>query len=387
MRKQGRTWIWLLALGATAAGMYYWGRRSGDPLPPPALAATSAAAPTPATTGAPRAAAAIPRYDAGSARPLPSLDSPLRLILPELQRRAANEPAAACRLAAEMEYCDNLRMRLAGAENNLDSFERQLERMPQETQQQRDQRQRMAESYQSMTERLLTQSEHCAQVPPISPEQRAAYWRRAALAGVPAAMRHYASGNAFRYQDVLDNLPGLATYRSEAESIARAAAERGDARMLASLAFAYSPQRDGMRRNFLGQAVQTNPVESLAMFLQLRDSLPPQDAAANAVAPVGPGPGLRGPRGGRAEFNPREMIDSQIRALTRDLSPEQASQARARAAERAQGWSRPTAPAPAPAGASGGTPGANLPSMFLMQGGFVPDVQRQECEGAGASGT
>ena len=291
MRKQGRTWIWLLALGATAAGMYYWGRRSGDPLPPPALAAAAArGAPTPATAGAPRAAAAIPRYDAGSARPLPSLDSPLRLILPELQRRAANEPAAACRLAAEMEYCDNLRMRLAGAENNLDNFERQLERMPQETQQQRDQRQRMAESYQSMTERLLTQSEHCAQVPPISPEQRAAYWRRAALAGVPAAMRHYASGNAFRYQDVLDNLPGLATYRSEAESIARAAAERGDARMLASLAFAYSPQRDGMRRNFLGQAVQTNAVESLAMFLQLRDSLPPQDAAANAAAPVGPDP-------------------------------------------------------------------------------------------------
>jgi len=385
--KHGRSLIWLVALAATGAGMYYWGRRSGtDAPPPPAVAAAAPAAGTAAPGATPRTPATIARYDAGSARPLPAVDTPLRLILPELQRRAASEPAAACRLAAEMEYCDSLRMRLAGAENNLDNFERQLERMPQDTEQQRDQRQRMAESYQSMTERLLTQSEHCAQVPPISPEQRAAYWRRAALAGVPAAMRHYASGNAFRYQDVLDTLPGLAAYRGEAESIARAAAERGDARMLASLAYAYSPQRDGMRRNFLGQAVQSNPVESLALFLQLRDSLPAQDPAASAAPPTGPGPGGRGPRGpGRADFNPREMIDSQIRALTRDLSPEQASQARARAAERAQTWSRPSLPA-APAGA-GGAAGSNLPSMFVMQGGFVPDVQRQDCEGAGGSGT
>ncbi|QQP96895.1 hypothetical protein [Lysobacter enzymogenes] len=371
--KHGRSLIWLVALAATGAGMYYWGRRSGADTPPPAQAAVAPAAEAskPAAGAAPRAAATIPRYDAGTARPLPSTETPLRLILPELQRRAASEPAAACRLAAEMEYCEGLRTRLAGAENNLDMFERQLESMPQDTQQQRDQRQRMAESYQGMTERLLTQSEHCAQVPPISAEQRAAYWRRAALAGVPAAMRHYASGNAFRYQDVLDNLPGLATYRGEAESIARAAAQRGDARMLASLAYAYSPQREGMRRNFLGQSVQTDPVESLALFLQLRDSLPAQDAGG--AAPTGPG---RGPRG-RGEFNSREMIDAQIRSLSRDLSPEQASQARERAAQRAQEWTRPSMPTPAGANA-----GANMSSMFVMQGGFVPDAQRQECEGA-----
>ncbi|MEH6420381.1 hypothetical protein, partial [Pseudomonas sp. CGJS7] len=312
--------------------------------------------------------------------PLPPVDTPLRLILPELQRRAASEPAAACRLAAEMEYCDGLRLRLAGAENSLDNFERQLERMPQDTEQQREQRKRMAESYQNMTDRLLSQSEHCAQVPPIAAEQRAAYWRRAALAGLPAAMRHYASGNAFRYQELLDNLPGLATYRGEAESVARTAAQRGDARMLASLAYAYSPQRDGMRRNFLGQAVRPDPVESLALFLQLRDSLPPADANEDpkAAAPIGPGPrGMRGP--GRAGFNPREMIDAQIRALTRDLSPEQSSQARERASERAQSWARPIAPAQQPpAGGSGAPP--NGPPMFLMQGGFVPDTQRQDCE-------
>ncbi|ROU06444.1 hypothetical protein [Lysobacter enzymogenes] len=375
--KHGRTLIWVAALAATGAGMYYWGRRSGAETPPPALAAASAGDAAPSKAGAaPAASAAIARYDAGTARPLPPVDSPLRLVLPELQRRAATEPAAACRLAAEMEYCDGLRMRLAGAENNLDMFERQLERMPQDTQPQREQRQRMAESYQTMTDRLLTQSEHCAQVPPISAEQRAAYWRRAALAGQPAAMRHYASGNAFRYQELLDNLPGLATYRGEAESIARTAAQRGDARMLAALAYAYSPQRDGMRRGFLGQVVRSNAVESLALFLQLRDGLPAQDSDGPEAAPGGPG--ARGPRGGR--FNSREMLDSQIRALTRDLSPEQVSQARERAAERAQSWSPPTAPAP-PA-APGGAP-SNTPPMFLMQGGFVPDVQRQECEGAG----
>ncbi|QWP75610.1 hypothetical protein J5226_18630 [Lysobacter sp. K5869] len=383
--KHGRSLIWIAALAATGVGMYYWGRRSSADAPPPAVAAAApaASAAQPATGAATRAPAAIPRYDAGTARPLPSVDTPLRLILPELQRRAATEPAAACRLAAEMEYCDGLRMRLAGAENNLDMFEHQLERMPQDTQQQREQRQRMAESYQSMTDRLLTQSEHCAQVPPISAEQRAAYWRRAALAGVPAAMRHYASGNAFRYQDTLDNLSGLSTYRNEAESIARAAAQRGDARMMASLAFAYSPQRDGMRRSFLGQAVQADPVESLALFLQLRDSLPAQDAAANAATPPAPvGPGPRGPRGfGRGDFNPRDMVDTQIRSLTRDLSPEQASQARERAADRAQNWSPPTMPA-AQTGAPGAGTQSNVPAMFLMQGGYVPDAQRQDCEGA-----
>lgn len=382
--KHGRSLIWLVALAATGAGMYYWGRRTGADAPPPVATSTApvANAAKPSAPGAPHNAAAIPRYNAGTARPLPSVDTPLRLILPELQRRAANEPAAACRLAAEMEYCDGLRTRLAGAENNLDVFEQQLERMPQDTQQQREQRQRMAESYRNMTDRLLTQSEHCAQVPPISPDQRAAYWRRAALAGVPAAMRHYASGNAFRYQDVLDSLPGLATYRGEAESVARAAAQRGDARMMASLAYAYSPQREGMRRSFLGQAVQPDPVESLALFLQLRDSLPAQeagaDAAANAAAPIGPG--MRGPRGfGGRNFNPRDMIDAQIRTLTRDLSPEQASQARARAAERAQDWTRPNLPSTQSQGA--GSP-PNTSPTFLMQGGFVPDAQRQDCEAA-----
>ncbi|QCW26126.1 hypothetical protein FE772_11035 [Lysobacter enzymogenes] len=271
-----------------------------------------------------------------------------------------------------MEYCDSLRMRLAGAENNLDMFERQLERMPQDTAPQREQRQRMAESYQTMTDRLLTQSEHCAQVPPISAEQRAAYWRRAALAGQPAAMRHYASGNAFRYQELLDNLPGLATYRGEAESIARTAAQRGDARMLASLAYAYSPQRDGMRRGFLGQVVRPNAVESLALFLQLRDGLPAQDSDL----PRGRAGGPARARGGR--FNSRNARRADPRPDPRPFARTGQPGARTRRRTRAElehadraGPARP-----------GGAP-SNAPPMFLMQGGFVPDVQRQECEGAG----
>jgi hypothetical protein len=379
--RHGRVVIWLLALAATAAGMYYWGRRSGEeqldsraPVAEAAAEGGSRAAPASASGSAP---ATIPRYTGTAARPLPSLDTPLRLVLPELQRRAADEPAAACRLAAEMEYCDGLRQRLSGAESNLDNLERQLERMPNDTAQQREQRQRMADGYQSMTEKLLSQSEHCAQVPPITPEQRTAYWRRAALAGHPAAMRHYASGNAFRFAQLLDNLPALAVYRNEAESVARTAAQRGDSRMLASLAYAYSPGRDGGRRSFLSQAVQPNPVESLSLFLQLRDALPaPQPGAT--PEPVSPGGGWRG-GGGRRGFGagggglpPREAIDAQISALSRDLSPEQASQARERAAERAQSWTAPAA-ANAPVGA-GGAPSP----MFLFQGA-VPDVQRQEC--------
>ncbi|ALN91198.1 hypothetical protein [Lysobacter gummosus] len=371
--KQGRTAIWLIVLAASGAGMYYWGRHTAAEAP---AAPNAAAADTGAQTAAQRVggagasgpAASIPRYTTGAARPLPSVDTPLRLILPELQRRAANEPAAACRLAAEMEYCDSLRQRLAGAESGVDNFERQLERMPQDTPQQREQRKRMADSYQNMTDKLLTQSEHCADVPTLSAEQRAGYWRRAALAGHPAAMRHYASGNAFRQQQLLDSLPALATYRGEAESIARTAAMRGDARMLASLAYAYSPRRDSMRRNFLGQAVKSDPVESLSLFLQLLDSLPPTQPDA---APAGPRPGF-----GRSPSSQREMVEAQIRALTRDLPPDQANRARERASERAQSWSRAGVPR---APAAGGESGASDMTPFLLQG-FVPDVQRQECD-------
>lgn len=378
--RRGRLAIWLLALAAIAAGMYYWGRRSGEDLggartPGAAVADSGGTAASPsAAAGSAAKTLDIPRYNGGTARPLPALDTPLRLVLPELQRRAANEPAAACRLAAEMEYCDGLRQRLSGAENNLDNFERQLESMPNDTAQQREQRQRMADGYQSMTEKLLTQSDHCAQVPPITAEQRAGYWRRAALAGHPAAMRQYASGNAFRYQQLLDNLPALAVYRGEAESIARTAAQRGDARMLASLAYAYAPGRDSMRRGFLSQTVQPNPVESLSLFLQLRDSLPPADANA-PPSPAGGGwrggGGRRGFGGGPGGMPRREMIDAQIGALSRDLSPEQASLAQTRASERAQSW---TAPAQAPSAGGDGPPSPG----FMMQGG-MPDVQRQEC--------
>lgn len=374
----GRTTIWLIALAATGAGMYFWGRHNAADAPPKPgsnAVATSTQADTQHTDGvsASGSATSIPRYTASAARPLPSMDTPLRLVLPELQRRAASEPAAACRLAAEMEYCDGLRQRLAGAENNLDNFERQLERMPQDTAQQRDQRKRMADSYQSMTDKLLTQSEHCANVPPISAEQRSAYWRRAALAGHPAAMRHYASGNAFRYPQLLDSLPGLATYRNEAESIARTAAQRGDARMLASLAYAYSPRRDNMRRNFLGQAIKPDPVESLSLFLQMRDALPPPSADANPGAPA-----AIGGRPVRSGYGQREMIEAQIQALTRDLSPEQASQARERAAERAQSWKRPDTTPPPTTPSSESNPGSGMSPMMFQ--GFIPDAQRQECE-------
>ncbi|MGO4780069.1 hypothetical protein AB4084_31810, partial [Lysobacter sp. 2RAB21] len=124
------------------------------------------------------------------------------------------------------------------------------------------------------------------------------------------------------------------------------------------LAYAYSPRRDSMRRNFLGQAVKSDPVESLSLFLQLLDSLPPAQPDA---APAGPRTGF-----GRSQ---REMVEAQIRALTRDLPPDQANQARERASERAQSWSRAGVPrAPTASGESG----ASDMTPFLLQG-FVPD--------------
>ena len=87
--RRGRMAIWLLALAATAAGMYYWGRRSGEDhgaaqASTAEASAAGAAASAPAAAGSGAKTVAIPRYTGVAARPLPPLDTPLRLVLPKL---------------------------------------------------------------------------------------------------------------------------------------------------------------------------------------------------------------------------------------------------------------------------------------------------------------
>ena len=85
-------------------------------------------------------------------------------------------------------------------------------------------------------------------------------------------MRHYANGNAFRFDDMLDALPELARYRTEAESMAMRAANAGDLGMTYALAMGYAAGAEGGRRSFLAQVVQPDEARALALFRRLAEA-------------------------------------------------------------------------------------------------------------------
>lgn len=203
-------------------------------------------------------------------RPLPSLDTPLGNSFPELERRAAQGDAkAACRIAAEYEYCDALRSELGEARGMIDG----VEEMPAGAATRRDVSDDLEAARSSLATRQQDYARHCGNAPSLGAARRATYWRQGALAGHLPALRHYAIGNAFRFRDLLDAVPELEQYRREAESLATRAARAGDATMIYALAMAYAEGSDDRYRPFLAQAIAPDPAAALAWFRRL-DALP-----------------------------------------------------------------------------------------------------------------
>lgn len=91
-------------------------------------------------------------------------------------------------------------------------------------------------------------------------------------------MRQYASGNAFRWENILDSMPQLQVYRKEAEGIALKAASEGELEMMMQLASAYSPAPNS-RKSLLAQSVKSNPAYSLAIFRHMQALLAAVDTA------------------------------------------------------------------------------------------------------------
>ncbi|UAY74962.1 hypothetical protein [Pseudoxanthomonas sp. X-1] len=264
-----------VAVAAALAGLGWWALRA-TPATQQAAAVAAAAAPAPAA--APRVTALPP-----STAPLPAQDTPLRLVFDDLRRRAGNGDArAACRLAAELEQCERVRLQLAQFDDMTGQQQRMLEGMDPAR------RARMQESLQRTAlvrgQQLLQDSERCDGVPAMSPGQRAALWRDAALGGSLPALAQYAVGNAFRTRDTLQVLPQLQTYRNEAEALALQAAERGSLKATVALAGAYSPQRDTGRRTYLAQVVTPDPSKSLALYLRAQQALASTQPAQAAQA-------------------------------------------------------------------------------------------------------
>ncbi|MBA3930025.1 MAG: hypothetical protein C0521_10620 [Xanthomonas sp.] len=270
-----RAWMLsALALIPVAAGIGWWsGRASITSSSEPADASSAVPDAVPdavVTTSSPGSRAPL----ATAGQPLPDLSAPLRTILPELKRRAdGGEPGAACRLAAEMELCEDIRRRLDEAATNLNlqgSWGGPL------SAKQQDMRRNMQQREAERSERLLQESTHCEGVPAFSSRERVHYWRSAAMGGSLAAINYYVMGRPFRPENTLADLDALRQFQHEAATIAERGVASGDIQTTIALAEAYSPL--SRRRSLLSQAVSPNASKSLALWLQtqsLLDQPPP----------------------------------------------------------------------------------------------------------------
>lgn len=238
-----RAWMLsALALIPVAAGIGWWSGRasitsSSEPADAPS-AVPDAVPDTVVTTSSPGSRASL----ATAGQPLPDLSAPLRTILPELKRRAdGGEPGAACRLAAEMELCEDIRRRLDEAATNLNlqgSWGGPL------SAKQQDMRRNMQQREAERSERLLQESTHCEGVPAFSSRERVHYWRSAAMGGSLAAINYYVMGRPFRPENTLADLDALQQFQHEAATIAERGVASGDIQTTIALAEAYSPLAD-----------------------------------------------------------------------------------------------------------------------------------------------
>ena len=283
--------------------------------------------------------------------PLPPLDTPLRQVVGELERRAAaGDSSAACRLAAEFERCEQLRFKLGAMQAARGEMRAMVEREPLGAQA-RDAFAGRMEEYDRMLAGAADEFAHCDGMARTGGAQRARHWRNAALAGHPVALRHYAIGNAFRFNDLLDAVPELAIYRQEAEAMARRAATGGDLAMLHALAMAYLPVEDSGpdltrmgHRTFLAQTVAPDAEQALALLFALERH------------PV--------MRGLPVDHPVREASDRERERLVGRLGPAAIGAASAAADAWTRTWS-PTREDPA--------------AMGILVGGALRDVRREQC--------
>lgn len=277
-------------------------------------------------------------------QPLPPLRQPLRMVLPELRRRAdAGEAVAACRLAAELEYCAGMRERLAADAYQL-RLQQRLDADSATATVSREERERLANARQEQLrhgEQLLRESAHCADVSLPGPGERIRYWRQGALAGHPAALRHYLAGNAFGANETLDNLDALAVYRREAEDLAWKAAANGDIAVQLALATAYVQERPPGPQPWLVQAIKPDEIRALALHLQLRRQMQGMSVPDFLATPIA---------ARQAELESR-------------LAPADIAAARQLAADYWNRWPRPR----------------TLPTLWFQPNGGIGPVRRHDC--------
>lgn len=220
-----------------------------------------------------------------SSAPLPPLDAPLATIVRELKPRAeAGDARALCRLAQEYRYCVELQARMQMIESGV---ARAQERVGQDEARQGGDRRgdwRTPERMAAAFEQTSQLYRHCEGVAVPKSSEIVRHMREAAVAGHPQAASQYLSGELFAGSDMLDNLPELALYRDNAESMALAAVAQGDLRTAWKLAEAYASEPGDRRRSLLAQAVDAQPVRALSLLYALRTVVADPALADGTVA-------------------------------------------------------------------------------------------------------
>ena len=197
--------------------------------------------------------------------PLPSEKEPLRLVLAQLQQRAAaGDAPAACRLGAEYQYCGSVQQEVESmAQAKKAAGERSA-------------------FLNTLAAHLDAKVAHCSGVDLPSPSQRVAYWRQAAMRGHVPSIVHYASGRAFGLNETLELLPELAIYREQAPRLIQQAAQAGSADAILVLARAYSPRRIDFGGSLLAQLIKPDAKQALIYLYLARAAVTGQDPDSKA---------------------------------------------------------------------------------------------------------
>jgi TPR repeat protein len=243
------------ALGGFWAGERHAGERADAQLPAEVRSGADASAviaPAPHAPAKLEAVAAVPPRSA----PLPPIGTPVAQVLDDLKRDAqAGDARAACRLAFELERCEDLRALQA----SIATFRDHAERPgigPE-----------LARRYNAIADRdqvrLADGRRLCEGV---STRQAADAWRyllQAARAGHAPSMARFASRRVFSDADPVAALDGLIAFRNEGPTFLARAAQAGDAEAYEQLAFAYVTGMD------LGLGVPHDAVRGVAYYTAL----------------------------------------------------------------------------------------------------------------------
>lgn len=173
--KSRQRWMWVsmvVLLGVVVVAVWLWARSSVRPL-------TSATAPTIVAEPSPPAHPPVAMLAVSA--PLPAPGTPLRLLFDQLRQRADQGDArAACRLAAELQQCEQVRQELAQLDDILGKLRSMFERTDDPNARAGGQR-RIDDLTATRGQDLLRKSEQCVGAPAVTAAERAALWRSAAV--------------------------------------------------------------------------------------------------------------------------------------------------------------------------------------------------------------